>query len=245
MGRSAGRCDAWGSVPRSLREAENVSSKVPLVVMAMTQTDLVDVIRIVGIEDPRLIAAFESIPRADFVPSHLVAKAYDDEPLPIPHDQVTTQPSLSAVMIEALELKPSDRVLEIGSGYGFQTALLAHLCSHVTSIEIWDDLAYVARRNLRAHSVDNVEVLVGDGSLGVPDRAPFDAILISAAFIQVPRPLVDQLVEGGRLIQPIGWGGDEMVTLFHKTDGQLVAVRGVIPARFVRFVGEQAFPGEP
>jgi protein-L-isoaspartate(D-aspartate) O-methyltransferase len=213
--------------------------------MEMTQTDLVDVIRTVGIQDPRVIAAFEAIPRAVFVPENLVDRAYDDEPLPIPHDQVTTQPSLSAVMIEALDLKRSDRVLEVGSGYGFQTALLARLCSHVTSIEVWGDLADVARHNLRASSIENVEVVVGDGTLGVPERAPFDAILVSAAFTRVPQPLADQLVDGGRLVQPIGRGGDEMVTLFGKADDRLVAVRDVIPARFVRLVGEKAFPRGP
>lgn len=213
--------------------------------MESTQADLAHVIRIVGIEDQRLISAFETIPRADFVPEHLVGLAYMDEPLPIPHDQVTTQPSLSAVMIESLELGPSDRVLEVGSGYGFQTALLARLCADVTSIEIWEDLADVARRNLCAHGFENVVVVVGDGSLGVPDRAPFDAVLVSAAFTRVPEPLVEQLVDGGRLVQPIGWGGDEMVTLFRKKEGRLEEVRDVIPARFVRLVGEEAFPGGP
>jgi protein-L-isoaspartate(D-aspartate) O-methyltransferase len=210
--------------------------------METTQADLVLSIRSAGIRDPRLITAFEAIPRADFVPHDLVASAYEDRPLPIPHDQVTTQPSLSAVMIEALELQSSDRVLEVGSGYGFQTALLAHLCAHVTSVEIWDDLADVARRNLASHSIDNVEVIVGDGSLGVPERAPFDAILVSAAFTQVPEPLVYQLADGGRIVQPIGGGGAEMVTLFVKSEGQLVEAREVIPARFVRLVGEEAFP---
>lgn len=213
--------------------------------MEPTQTDLVDVIRHAGIEDPRLISAFETVPRADFVPEHLVGLAYEDRPLPIPHEQVTTQPSLSAVMIEALDLEPSDVALEIGSGYGFQTALLARMCAHVTSIEIWDDLAEVARGNLRALGIENVVVIVGDGSLGAPDRAPFDAILVSAAFTRVPRPLVAQLVDGGHLVQPIGPGGNEMVTLFRKTDDRLVEVRDVIPARFVRLFGEEAFPGGP
>jgi protein-L-isoaspartate(D-aspartate) O-methyltransferase len=102
-----------------------------------TQADLVDVVRIVGIEDRRLISAFEMIPRAGFVPEQFAALAYEDRPLPIPHEQVTTQPSLSALMIDALELRSSDRVLEVGSGYGFQTALLAQLCKTVTSLEIW------------------------------------------------------------------------------------------------------------
>lgn len=212
--------------------------------MAKTQADLVKAVRAAGIEDQRLIAAFEAIPRAGFVPEHLVASAYRDEPLPIPHRQTTTQPSLSAMMIEALELEPSDRVLEVGTGYGFQTALLARLCAHVTSVEIWEALAATARSNLTAHGVDNVEVVVGDGSKGHPDRAPYDAILVSAAFPRVPAPLVSQLAEGGRLIQPVGRGGAEMVTLFRKTDNRLVTVREIVPARFVPLVPDDPDGGE-
>jgi protein-L-isoaspartate(D-aspartate) O-methyltransferase len=204
--------------------------------MAKTQSDLVKAVRAAGIEDRRLIAAFEAIPRAGFVSEHIVASAYRDEPLPIPHGQTTTQPSLSAMMIEALELEPTDRVLEVGTGYGFQTALLALLCGHVTSVELWEALATTARRNLNTHGIDNVEVVVGDGSKGHPDRAPYDAILVSAAFPRVPEPLVSQLAQGGRLIQPVGRGGAEMVTLFRKTDGQLVKVREIVPARFVPLV---------
>lgn len=212
--------------------------------MAKTQADLVKAVRAAGVEEQRLIAAFEAIPRAGFVPEHLVASAYRDEPLPIPHGQTTTQPSLSAMMIEALELEPSDRVLEVGTGYGFQTALLAHLCAHVTSVERWDALATTARRNLTVHRIDNVEVLVGDGSKGHSDAAPYDAILVSAAFPRVPESLVSQLVEGGRLIQPVGRGGAEMVTLFRKIDGRLVMEREIVPARFVPLVGDDSTAGD-
>lgn len=198
-----------------------------------------------GVEDARLLEAIEVIPRAAFVPPELVLSAYEDGPLPIPHDQVTTQPSLSAVMIQALRLRPADRVMEVGTGYGFQTALLAWLSRHVTSIEMWPDLADRALSNLRRQGIHNVDVLVGDGWEGVPESAPFEATLVSAAHTEVPQPLVDQLVEGGRLVQPIGPGGDETVRLFHKRAGRLAMVRDVIPARFVPLVRPPRFPGEP
>ena len=212
--------------------------------MQAGQSDLVDVIVKSGITDDRLIEAFRVIPRADFVPPHLAELAYQDQPLPIPHDQVTTQPSLSAQMIEALDLTPAKRVLEVGTGYGFQTALLARLAEHVTSIERWPDLAEQARTHLARHGITNVDTRTGDGSLGVPEAGPFDAILVSAAFPEVPRPLSEQLAHGGRLVQPIGPGGNEVVALYRKGKGGLHRVREVAPARFVRLVGDKAFPPE-
>lgn len=209
--------------------------------MQATQEDLIEVILRSGITDPRLIDAFRSVPRADFVPPEMAAVAYEDRPLPIPHDQVTTQPSLSAKMIEALELTPSTRVLEVGTGYGFQTALLAKTAEWVTGIERWPDLAEMTRIHLDRHDITNVDILVGDGSLGAPEAAPFDAILVSAAFTDVPPPLISQLAEGGGLVQPIGPGGNEMVTLFRKSEGELHLVRRVVPAYFVRLIGTEAF----
>jgi protein-L-isoaspartate(D-aspartate) O-methyltransferase len=195
-------------------------------------------------DDALLLDAFRAIPRAEFVPEDLRHLAYQDRPVPISHDQVTTQPSLSAMMIEALEVASSSRVLEVGTGLGFQTALLARLAERVVTIEVWKDLAGEARANLDAQRIANVETHVGDGTLGVPGAAPFDAVLVSAAFPEVPDPLAEQLVEGGRLVQPIGSGGNEMVTLFRKTGGTLERVRPITPARFVRLVGREAFPPE-
>jgi protein-L-isoaspartate(D-aspartate) O-methyltransferase len=197
-----------------------------------------------GVRDDRVLGAIRAVPRAAFVPDHLVELAGVDEPLPIPHGQVTTQPSLVARMVEALGLAGSERVLEVGTGYGWQTALLGRLASRVFSVERHADLAQTARASLGRFGADNVEVVVGDGSAGLPAHAPFDAILVSAAFPRVPGPLAEQLADGGRLVQPIGHGGSEDVTLFARRGGALVARRGITGARFVPLVGRHGFPPE-
>jgi protein-L-isoaspartate(D-aspartate) O-methyltransferase len=188
-----------------------------------------------------VLEAIGAVPRADFVPPDLAGRAYHDSPLPIPRGQVTTQPSLVAKMVEALELCSSDRVLEVGTGFGWQTALLARLAGEVWSIERWDDLARTARARLERRGVENATVVVGDGSSGVPEHAPYDAILVAAAFPQVPAPLVEELAEGGRLVQPIGVGGAEDVVLFQKRSGVLERNRVVTGAHFVRLYGEHGF----
>jgi len=203
--------------------------------------DLVAAARAHGVRDPRLLEAIAAVPRAEFVPARLAAHAYEDEPLPIPHGQVTTQPSLVAQMVEALELSSSDRVLEVGTGFGWQTALLAQLAGEVWSVERWDDLARTARSHLDRHGIENVTVVVGDGSGGLPEHAPYDAILVAAAFTQVPAPLAEQLAEGGRLVQPIGLGGADEVVLFEKRSGLLERTRHVTGAHFVRLYGEHGF----
>ena len=184
-----------------------------------TQEDLVQTIIAEGVNDPSVLQALRQVPRAQFVPSDVVEQAYLDRPLPIAHGQVTTQPSLTAKMIEALRLTGSEHVLEVGTGYGFQTALLAHLSDFVWSVERWSDISGTARANLTRHGLTNVEALVGDGTEGLLEHAPYDAILVSAAFPRVPPPLVEQLAPGGRLVQPIGSGGQELVILFAKDPG--------------------------
>jgi protein-L-isoaspartate(D-aspartate) O-methyltransferase len=154
---------------------------------------------------------------------------------------VTTQPSLSARMLQGLRLTGTEQVLEIGTGYGYQTALLAELTFFVTSIERWPDLADTARRHLAAQKITNVRVLEGDGTEGVPQTAPYDAILVSAAFPEVPEPLVSQLRIGGRLVQPIGPGGTERVTVFQRSPDGLISLEVVSHARFVRLYGQHGF----
>src|SRR5919201_2986279 len=163
--------------------------------------DLVAAARAHGVRDARLLEAIAAVPRARFVPLDLSARAYEDEPLPIPHGQVTTQPSLVAQMVAALGLAPAERVLEIGTGFGWQTALLARLAAEVWSVERWHDIARTARSNLERQGSENATVVVGDGSAGLPEQAPYEGILVAAAFPQVPAPLAEQVAEGGRLVQ--------------------------------------------
>jgi protein-L-isoaspartate(D-aspartate) O-methyltransferase len=207
-------------------------------------SDLEAAARRAGVRDQRLLAAIAELPRSCFVAAEHAARAQVDAPLPIPHDQVTTQPSLVARMVDALGLAGDETVLEVGTGYGWQTALLARLAYEVWSVERFADLADTARANLAGHGVGNAHVVVGDGTLGFAGHAPYDAIIVAAAFPEVPTPLVEQLIEGGLLVQPIGRGGREDVVLFLKREGAPVSLRVLTGARFVRLIGTYGFPDE-
>jgi protein-L-isoaspartate(D-aspartate) O-methyltransferase len=202
---------------------------------------LVAAAREAGVRDERVLEAIAAVPRAEFVPPEGVDLAELDTPIRIPHEQVTTQPSLVARMVEALGLKGTERVLEVGTGYGWQTALLARLAGQVVSIERFADLAAAARASLARLGIENADVVVGDGTDGLSDHAPFDAILVAAAFPTVPPPLVEQLVEGGQLVQPIGPGGNDDVILFAKRGGELEKIRYVSGARFVPLRGRHGY----
>lgn len=190
-----------------------------------------------GIHDPRLLAAFRRVPRRTFVPTDQAWLAYVDGPVPIGHDQVTTQPSLIGHMVEALRLRGHERVLEIGTGLGFQTAILANLCREVYSVEWFADLAEQARDNLERAAIQNAFVVSGDGTLGLAGHAPYDAIITCAAAPRVPPRLVEQLAEGGRLVHPLAGADGEEVLAYRKRGGVLVAPRRIVHAYFVPMKG--------
>lgn len=193
-----------------------------------------------GIKDERLVRAMDKVHRSDFLPPSQRAFEHEDRPLPIGYDQTTSQPSLIAMMISALQLKPGCRVLEVGTGSGYQTALLGELCAKVASIEIVAPLAQRAAGRLRELGYSNVEVKAGDGYLGWPDLAPFDGIVVSASAPKVPPPLVAQLKPGGRLIIPVGKGVDGQLLLVTKqVDGGQVVEKS-LPVSFVPLSGEHA-----
>ncbi|MDX1620354.1 MAG: protein-L-isoaspartate(D-aspartate) O-methyltransferase, partial [Nitriliruptorales bacterium] len=194
-----------------------------------------------GVRDERVLEAVRDIDRATFLPAGEERARDLDRPVPIGHGQTTSQPSLIAMMIAALDLTGDENVLEIGTGLGYQAALLSRLARHVTTVERFEDLARAAEGNLAEAGIDNVDVIAGDGTKGFEENAPYDAIVVAAAFTDVPQPLSEQLRDGGRLVQPVGPGGSEQVAVFHRSEGQLERTGTLVGARFVRLVGEHGF----
>jgi protein-L-isoaspartate(D-aspartate) O-methyltransferase len=190
-----------------------------------------------GITNSRVLAAMDKVPRHEFVPERLRSLAYDDGPLPIGHGQTISQPYIVAFMTERLEPKPGDRVLEIGTGSGYQAAVLAELVAEVYTIEIIEPLAKRAEADLKRLSYTNVHVRAGDGYKGWPEAAPFDAIIVTCAPEKVPQPLIDQLKDGGRMIIPVGELDNQELVLLTKKGNQLEK-RAVLPVRFVPMTGE-------
>ena len=193
-----------------------------------------------GIPDERVLAAMSRVPREQFVPDSVRAYAYADDALPIGQGQTISQPFVVATICSLLALDGFERVLDVGTGSGYQAAVLAELVAQVVTIERIQELAETARAALAAAGYRNVEVRVGDGSLGVPERAPFDAIAVAAATPTVPRALYEQLAEGGRIVVPRGSrDGQELVLVVRTADGPVE--RAVLPVRFVPLLGDEGF----
>jgi protein-L-isoaspartate(D-aspartate) O-methyltransferase len=204
--------------------------------IAEVERDMRDTARSTGRSrlDPRVAAALGKVPRHRFVPANLVSSAYENRPLPIGHEQTISQPFIVALMTDLIEPKATDRVLEIGTGSGYQAAILAEVVAQVYTIEIVRPLGERAAALLQSLGYKNVEVRIGDGYLGWPEAAPFDAIVVTAAPDHMPQPLIDQLAPGGRLVAPVGgrYGIQQLQLLRKDAQGRTVT-RSVLEVRFV------------
>ncbi len=189
------------------------------------------------ITDPRVLDAMGRVPRHRFVPERLKLVAYSDRPLPIGHGQTISQPYIVALMTQLVQPKPQARALDIGTGSGYQAAVLAELCEQVYSIEIVRPLAESARHRLAGLGYTNIEVRAGDGYRGWPEHAPFDVIIVAAAPDHVPQPLVEQLAPGGRLVIPVGRYRQNLLLIEKRSDGSIVE-RTIAPVAFVPMTGE-------
>ena len=195
-----------------------------------------------GIQNPRILAVMRQIPRHFFVPPPYDQSAYEDNPLPIGNGQTISQPYIVAVMTELLDPKPEDTILEIGAGCGYQAAILAALAKKVVTIERIPSVAELARVNLAALGIGNASVIIGDGTTGYPAAGPFDGIIITAGTPQVPKPLLAQLAEGGRLVAPAGSRDLQELVRIVKKDGQFTETyHGGV--RFVPLIGEYGWEG--
>ncbi|HJU65185.1 MAG TPA: protein-L-isoaspartate(D-aspartate) O-methyltransferase [Gemmatimonadaceae bacterium] len=197
---------------------------------------LVEVLQSGGIRDLAVLRAFDLTPRHAFVPSGMKHRAYEDSALPIGNGQTISQPSTHAKYLELLRLTGHEKVLEIGTGSGYQTVLLSHLAAQVFSVERVGALIDRARDAIRAAGARNVSVLVGDGTLGWRDYAPYDAILVTAGAPDVPEPLAEQLAEGGRMLIPLGTREEQTLALLTKR-GESLERRDIGPVRFVPLIG--------
>jgi len=198
-----------------------MTSSADLALLSSLRQRMVDSqLRARGISDQRVLDAMTRVPRHEFVPERYRDQAYEDHPLPIGEDQTISQPYIVVVMLQALKLSSTDNVLEIGTGSGYVTALLAQLTAQVTSMERHPALADAAREVLDNMGYENVRVVAGDGTRGFPEAAPYDAILVSAAAAELPSTLVSQLAEGGRMIIPIGGAEAQQLQYIEKLNGQ-------------------------
>jgi len=193
-----------------------------------------------GIHDATTLRAMEEVPRHEFVPQGLISRAYEDAPLPIGGGQTISQPYIVAAMTAALHLGAKDRVLDIGTGSGYQAAVLSRIAAIVYTVEVRQDLATAATGRLAWLGYSNVHVHCGDGTLGLPQAAPFDAILVAAAAPDVPQPLVEQLAPGGRLILPVGQSDHQRLKLLVRNEHSLDTI-ALDPCQFVPLIGRHGW----
>lgn len=208
--------------------------------IARSREALRDEIQSLGIDDSRVLAALGRVPRHRFIPPHLLPYAYEDRPLPIGHDQTISQPYIVALSTAALALAPSDRVLEIGTGSGYQTAILAELAREVCTVERLPELSRSAQERLVALGYTNIRFHIGDGTKGWPEGTPFEAILVTAGAPRVPEGLLAQLAPGGRMVIPVGGQFNQELTLVRYEGGRLVHER-LCPCTFVPLIGEEGW----
>lgn len=188
------------------------------------------------ISDPTVLQAMEEVDRALFVPADLQEKAYEDRPLPIGKDQTISQPYIVAYMAEQLQLKKTEKILEVGTGCGYNAAVLSRLAKEIYSVEIIGWLAELAEENLKKTGFGNIHTRHGDGYAGWPTQAPFDAIILTAAPASIPTPLKDQLKVGGRILAPVGRVSQKLI-LLHKTGPDTFEEKSLLPVRFVPMTG--------
>jgi len=193
-----------------------------------------------GIADEAILRAFMEVPRERFLPETCLAEAYDDYPLPIGHGQTISQPLVVAIMVRELRCEPHHRVLDIGAGSGYQTAILSRLVSHVFAVERIDELTEQAIDALAGIGADNVTVCTADGTLGLPEEAPFDGIICGAAAPDVPPSWLDQVADGGRIVLPTGDRHEQMLVVVQR-NGDSFTRRGVCPVRFVKLIGQEGW----
>ena len=219
-----------------------MAAETPVDLFLAQRRDMVDSqLRARGIRDERVLAAMSRVPRQEFVSEKYHDQVYEDHPIPIGEGQTVSQPYIVAIMLQALALDPSDTVLEIGTGSGYLTALLAELTRQVYSVERHPPLAGLAEATLARTGYANVEVVLGDGSNGLPEHAPFDAIVVSAAAPQIPAPLFEQLRDdSGRMVIPVGPAQAQALQLVRKQAGQLL-VSTLEGCRFVPLIGSEGY----
>ena len=229
-------CAATGAGPGQDASKQSTPEKEPAKAEPVRQVMVRTQIEARGVKDPLVLEAMRSVPRHEFVPTQMREYAYADRPLPIGERQTISQPYIVALMTELAQVKKDDRVLEVGTGSGYQAAVLAEIGARVHTIEIIPSLAARARKTLEAVGYDGIEYRVGDGYGGWPEAAPFDSIIVTAAPGHVPQPLVDQLKMGGRLVIPVGKAFQQLVVITATPEGP--SRKEIIPVRFVPMTGK-------